>query len=122
MKSETPTTSAQLQVSQHVSGRTSLPCAASDPCPKLGVDTGSLGCMQVTVNYPDEECVGPQTMIRSKDANRKLEGQLFCPGISNVDCAHCHEHRHCNLGPHLLPSESLLTKLQNSTFVFLDDN
>lgn len=77
MKSETPTTSTWLQVSQHVSGRTSPPCAASDPCPKLGVDTGSLGCVQVTVNYPDDEHVGPQTMIRSKVANRKLEGQAF---------------------------------------------
>lgn len=77
MKSETPTASAWLQVSQHVSGRTRLPCAVSDPCPKLGVDTGSLGSVQVTVNYPDDERVGPQTMNRSKDANRKLEGQAF---------------------------------------------
>lgn len=77
MKSETPTTSVRLQVSQHVSGRTSLPCAASDPCPKLGVDTGSLGCVQVTVKYSDDERVGLQTMIKSKDANRKLEGQAF---------------------------------------------
>lgn len=77
MKSETPTTSAWLQVSQRVSGRTNPPCAAFDPCPRLGVDTRSLGCVQVTVNYSEDEHVGPQTMTGSKVANRKLGGQAF---------------------------------------------
>lgn len=40
------------------------------------MDTGSLGCVRVTVNYPDER-VGSLTMIRPQDANRKLEGQDF---------------------------------------------
>lgn len=74
MKSGTPTSSACPQGSQRVSGRTSLPCAVSAPCSKLGVDTGLLSCAQVTVNYPDEH-TGPQTTSRPRDANRKLEDQ-----------------------------------------------
>lgn len=76
MKSETPTASACPQVSQHGSGRTSLSCAVPGPCSQLGVDTGSPGCTQVTVNYRDGH-VGPQTMGRPQDANRKLEDQNF---------------------------------------------